>query len=310
MQTVMITGGTGTIGKHLSAMLVKRGYKVIILTRGNNTGSNHPGITMARWDVKRDEIDVAAIQQADYIIHLAGANVADGRWTKKRKKEIVESRTKSSALLVKALKENEHKVSAVISASATGWYGEDTLSSRQYGFKEDAPAAKDFLGNTCRFWEESIEPVTRFGVRLVKLRTGIVLSNDGGAWIEFKKPLKAGIAAIMGSGRQVVPWIHIEDICRLYVYAIENKKLAGSYNAVSPNAVTNKTLVLQMARQRNHFYIPVHVPALALKIALGEMSIEILKSVTASAEKIQSAGFAFLYPAINEAVRELSGLKG
>jgi len=306
MATVLITGGTGTIGKRLSVMLVEKGYAVTILTRSKKNG-NQKGISYAEWDIETNTIDINAITKCDYIIHLAGANVADGRWTEKRKKDIVDSRTKSSALLVKTLSENENKVKAVISASATGWYGPDTATSLQYGFKEDALPDIDFLGETCQLWEESIKPITILGKRLVKLRTGIVLSKDGGAYVEFKKPLKAGVATIMGNGKQVVPWIHVDDICRMYIYAIENESIHGTYNAVAPQPVNNKTLILSIAKHINPlFYIPVHVPAFALKLALGEMSVEILKSVTVSAEKIISTGFNFLFPEIDKAVEALA----
>jgi len=307
MPTVIITGGTGTIGKRLAALLVENNYAVIILTRNvEKAGTPGKGIAYAKWDMAKNEIDNAALAKTDFIIHLAGANVAGGRWTEKRKQEIIESRTKSSALLVKALRENTNRVKAVISASATGWYGPDASASAVGGFTEDAPADADFLGETCRLWEESIKPMDALGKRLVILRTGIVLSNDGGAYIEFKKPLKAGAATIMGNGRQVAPWIHVDDICGLYLYALEHENVRGVYNAVAPNPVSNKVLITTIAKKVNsHFYIPVHAPAFALKLALGEMSVEILKSVTVSAAKTLSTGFDYLYPRIDEAVEAL-----
>src|SRR6266536_177343 len=174
MPTVLITGGTGLIGSALSSMLIDKGYKVIILTR-NKSDVRHQtsGITYAEWDVEKEIIDKDAVAKADYIIHLAGANLSEKRWTKKRKKEIVESRTHTSALLVKALKEIPNKVKTVVSASGIGWYGEQKNSEP---FKETDLPAEDFLGQTCEQWERSIEPVTTIGKRLVKLRTGIVLS--------------------------------------------------------------------------------------------------------------------------------------
>lgn len=311
MATVVITGGTGTIGKRLSAMLVEKGYKVIILSRKVKNLNPQQPVTYAHWNVDKGEIDVAAVTSADYIIHLAGAGVADSRWTASRKQEIVDSRTFSSALLVKTLRNNKNNVKAVVSSSATGWYGEDSPANLPGGFTEDAVNAGDFLGDTCRLWEDSIEPVTQLGIRLVKLRTGIVLSNQGGAYVEFKKPLKAGLATIMGSGKQMVSWVHVEDVCRMYIFALEHHKLQGVFNAVAPNPVSNKTLILQIARTLNgSVYLPVPAPAFMLKLMLGEMSIEILKSVTASAAKIQSAGFAFLYPRIEEATKALAGEKG
>jgi uncharacterized protein (TIGR01777 family) len=186
----------------------------------------------------------ARIASADYIIHLAGANVAEKRWTDKRKKEIVESRTQSGALLVTSLQQIPNKVKAVISASAMGWYGPDTTQSRQHGFKEDAPPANDFLGNTCKLWEESIKPVETLGKRLVVFRFGIVLSNGGGALQEFKKPLKFGIAAIIGNGKQIISWIHIDDLCRLLLFALEHENISGVYNAVAPQTISNKAIYL------------------------------------------------------------------
>ncbi len=311
MLSVLITGGTGVIGKRLSSMLVEKGYHVIILTRqqsliNGEIKDKEAGLHYAYWNVEKSEIDKNAVTNTDYVIHLAGAGVADKRWTEKRKTEIVESRTKSSALLIKALRENDNKVKAVISASAIGWYGPDTTESLKRGFSESEKPTDDFLGNTCLLWEESIEPVMELGKRLVRLRTGIVLSNDGGAFAEFRKPLKAGIAAILGTGRQTISWIHIEDICRIYLYALENEKLEGIYNAAAPKPVNNKTLVLQIAKQlHGNFFVAMPVPAFILKIVLGEMSIEVLKSTTVSSKKIMAAGFKFLHPSIETAVEAL-----
>src|SRR4051812_5208736 len=306
MKTVIITGGTGLIGKQLSALLIKKGYSVIIFSHSqqNSKGQNNPLI--ARWNIETGKIDKDAIAKADYIIHLAGAGVADKRWTKERKKEIVESRTKSGALLVKALQETQNNVTAVVSSSAIGWYGADTNASRKNGFTENELPSTDFLGEACRLWEESIEPVRALDKRLVKLRTGIVLSNEGGALAEFKKPLKAGIAAILGTGNQVVSWVHIDDVCRMYLAAIQNEEMSGAYNAVAPAPVTNKELILSLAKKmRGNTYLPVHVPAFALKLALGEMSIEVLKSATINANKILHSGFAFSYSTIDAALTQL-----
>ncbi|HYC30187.1 MAG TPA: NAD-dependent epimerase/dehydratase family protein, partial [Chitinophagaceae bacterium] len=180
MATVLITGGTGMIGTVLSELLAGRGHDIIILTRNAKKKHQNPNISYAHWDVPSQVIDKDAVQRADHIIHLAGANVGDKRWTKKRKKEILESRTLTAALLVKALKETPNKVQSVISASATGWYGpDDAAIAKRGGFTESDPAHDDFLGQTCLQWEQSLEPVIGMGKRLVKLRTGIVLSNEG-----------------------------------------------------------------------------------------------------------------------------------
>ena len=306
MKTVIITGGTGLIGSQLTSLLVKKGYSVIIFSHNKQRSNSQKNVTVTYWNIEKGEIDKSAIAKADVLIHLAGAGVADKRWTKERKKEILESRTRSSELLVKALRETNNNISTVISASAIGWYGEDNNASRKNGFAENELSSPDFLGETCRLWEESIEPVFTLGKRLVKLRTGIVLSNDGGALAEFKKPLKAGVAAILGSGSQVVSWIHIDDICRMYLSAIENEMMRGVYNAVAPAPVTNKELTLSLAKQmRGKTYLPIHIPVVALKIALGEMSVEVLKSATVSARKILQSGFNFTYPTIDTALKQL-----
>lgn len=307
MPTVLLTGGTGMIGSHLQKFLLEKGYSIIVLIRNEKQRkSSDKNISYAKWNVEKEEIDKDAIAEADYIIHLAGANVAEKRWTNKRKKEIVESRTKTGALLVKSLKEIPNKVKVVISASAIGWYGADTNGSKQHGFKEDAPAANNFLGNTCKLWEENIEPVEQLNKRLAIFRFGIVLSKKGGALDEFKKPLKFGIAGILDDGKQIISWIYIDDLCRLLLFAIEHENISGIYNAVAPQPVTNKELALTLAKNiRGNFFIPVHVPAFALKLALGELSVEVLKSTTVSSEKIIKAGFSFLYPSINTALENL-----
>ncbi|MEP6725196.1 MAG: TIGR01777 family oxidoreductase [Bacteroidota bacterium] len=308
MPTVLITGGTGMIGKALTNLLLQKGYDVIVVTRGkpDQKSAANAGLSYAYWNVLKQTIDIAAVQKADFIIHLAGAGVADKRWRKKRKNEIVESRTQSSALLVKALKDNSNQVKAVISASAIGWYGADPVIPNPRPFTETDPAENDFLGETCRQWEESIEPVTQLGKRLVKLRTGIVLSKEGGALNEFIKPLRLGIAAILGSGKQIISWIHIDDLCRMYLQAIEDESMEGVYNAVAPRPVSNKELTIDLAKAvKGKFYIALYVPSFVLKIVLGEMSIEVLKSTTVSANKIRGDKFNFIYPSIEAAVNQL-----
>lgn len=307
MATVLITGGTGTIGKALTKALLQKQYQVIILTRQpEKQPASVPGVTYAKWNIADQSIDVTALASADHIIHLAGASVTEGRWSKKRKQEIVDSRVKSSQLIIHALQQNLNKVQSVISASATGWYGEDQAIPSKNPFREEAPAANDFLGQTCQQWEQSIEPVTGLGKRLVKLRTGIVLSNDGGAFVEFKKPLRFGIAAILSSGKQIISWVHVDDLVRLYITAIENENFRGAYNAVAPKPVSNKELVLEIAHiEKGKFFIPLHVPSFVLKLVLGEMSVEVLKSVTASCDKVHVEGFTFLFPSIEAAVKDL-----
>jgi uncharacterized protein (TIGR01777 family) len=304
METVMITGGTGLIGKALSKMLIAKGYRVIILTRKPRQAENN--IRYAGWDINKGKMDESAISEADYIIHLAGAGVADKKWTAKRKQQIIDSRVKSGELLVKTLAGVPNKVKAFIGASAIGWYGQDPVVPNPSPFKEDAKHDESFLGETCYLWEKSLDPLNKTLVRLVKLRTGIVLSNDGGAFAEFRKPVRMGVAAVLGNGKQIISWIHIEDLCRQYIYAIENKMLSGVYNAVAPYPVSNKELMLKLAKKsKGSFYIPVNVPVFVLKFMLGERTVEILKSTTVSTDKMHRQGFTFLYPSIDAALSEL-----
>lgn len=310
MATILISGGTGLVGTSLTRLLLGKGHKVIILTRNLKSAidkqSADEQLTYARWNAAEQSIDKDAIEKADFIVHLAGEGIADKRWTSKRKKEIVQSRIQSSGLIIKALKEIPNNVRAVVSASAIGWYGPDKPGMSTSGFVETDPAYKSFLGETCRWWEESIEPVHTMGKRLVKLRFGIVMANEGGAFVEFKKPVRFGLATILASGKQVISWIHIDDLCRLIMFAIENEKIDGVYNAVAPKPVTNKEFFLKTAKKRRgNSFITVHVPAWALKTMLGEMSIEVLRSTTVSSEKVKQTGFQFLYPHIDAALNAL-----
>jgi uncharacterized protein (TIGR01777 family) len=307
MATILLTGGTGTIGRALTSALLAKDHTVIIVTRDpDKIAGKTPGISYAKWDIAAQTIDEAAITAADHIIHLAGAGVADKRWSAARKKEITDSRVKSGELLVKAISTIPNKIQSIVSASAVGWYGPDKKDAAT-PFTEEMPPYNDFLGNTCLQWEQSLDPLAALGKRVVKLRTGIVLSNEGGALVEFKKLLRFGVASVLGSGKQVISWIHVDDLVSMYLHAMENSAINGVYNAVSPKPVSNKELILQLARiHKGKFFIPIPVPAFLLKIVLGEMSIEVLKSTTVSAAKIHQAGFVFQFPSIEAALKNLA----
>ncbi len=317
MPTVLITGGTGMIGTALSRHLLQQGYDVIILSRNPiQTASSYKTASLqnsfrpsgkifyAKWDTHLKKIDNQALSQADFIVHLAGEGVAKKRWTKKRKEEIKKSRTESSDVLFHCLSTQPNKVKAVISASAIGWYGPD----HGRPFIETDPASNDFLGETCKAWEESIDEIKTLDKRVVKMRLGIALSNEGGALVEFKRPARIGIAAILGNGNQMVSWIHIDDLCRAFIHAIETPTMEGVYNLAAPNVVSNRELTLGIAKSMNgNVYMPFKVPSLLLKIIMGEMSMEVLKSTTVDCSKLQETGFNFIYPSVEPALRQLIG---
>lgn len=323
---VLIAGGTGMTGQALSNYLLSKGYRVTVLTRSErkfkrgtvvsnfdkNPGSvssemnQGNGIEYAKWDPKKGQVNENILNDIDVIIHVAGANVGDKRWTPKRKKEILESRIQTTELLYDAIRRNPGRLKTFIGASAIGWYGPDPNTPSIRPFTEDMPASEDFLGTTTRTWEESMNKIEKLGIRVVIFRTGIVLSSEGGAYPEFLRPLKFGLATILGTGNQVISWIHIHDLCRLYNFAIENPVVSGIYNAVAPSPVSNRNMICEIAAQkRKQFYIPIYVPSFLLKIALGELSIEVLKGTTVSNEKIRRTGFQFLYPTIESAIKSL-----
>lgn len=306
MKNILISGGTGLVGKALTKALLEKGYDVVILTRNRAARSENPKIRYAFWNIEKKEIDANVLQDVDAIVHLAGAGVVEKRWSEKYKQEIKRSRTESSALLMHALSKGNHRVKTVVSTSAIGWYGPDKSNGKP--FSEDDEAYTDFLGETCKAWEKSVESCMSMGIRLCIVRTGIVLSPDGGALKEFLKPIKMGIAAILGNGRQIISWIHIRDLCHMYIHLLEKDELSGVFNGVAPTPVSNKTLTLTLARTiRKSFFIPSHVPAFMLKLIMGESSIEVLKSTTVSSEKISSTGFVFIYPTITSALNEIKG---
>lgn len=303
MSTILITGGTGLTGKHLTGMLLSRNDKVIILSRSIKGKTSTANVQYSEWNPSKDIIDDAVLQEADVIIHLAGAGVMEKRWREKYKKEIVSSRVNSIQCILNRLQKIKHKVHTLISASATGWYGE---SHSNNAFTEDCAPATDFLGETCRLWEAASDEAEKMNIRVVKLRTGIVLTNRGGAYPQFKLSLKFGIAGILGNGNQYISWIHMEDLCRMYIHAIDHTNIRGAYNAVAPYPVTQKKLVVDIAKLiRGGFYIPMHIPSFILKIMFGESAVEILKSMYASCDKIKKNGFTYLYPSIEAAIHQL-----
>lgn len=304
MKTIGITGGTGFVGHHLSRLLVDEGYKVVIFTRRVAEKSAEPNVSYAHWDSDKGECDNNAMRSLDAVVHLAGVGIANKRWSDGRKKKIVDSRVQVTDFLVSQLKANCGNCKSFISASAVGYYGEDK-SGRP--FTEDAEPAHDFLAETCQQWERAALKAADT-VRTVILRFGVVLGKEDGAFTKFAGPMKLGVMPIMGSGEQVMSWIEADDLSRLILFAIENEQMSGVYNAVSPEPVKHKDLMKTIAKTKGGLKIPVPVPAFMLKAMFGEMSNEVLKSCTVSADKVLQAGFQFKNPSIQKAVTAI--LKG
>lgn len=299
MEKVLITGGSGIVGKHLSHKLQERGYSVAILSRAKMQTA---GVMVYIWNLNNSEIEEKAINNVDYIIHLAGANIGEKRWTKARKQLIVDSRVKTAELIFKKVKEQNKGLKAFISASAIGYYG--TITSDKI-FKETDLPSDDFLGNTCKEWEDIVDRFKELKIRIVKIRTGVVLTEKKGALSKIITPVKMGIASAIGSGEQYLPWIHIDDLCEIYIKAIEDKQMNGAYNAVAPDHKTNKDFTKILASVLNKpFWFP-KIPASLMKLIFGEMSVLLLKGSRVSADKILEAGYKFQFPDLKSALTNL-----
>lgn len=317
MKTVLIAGGTGLVGTRLTELLLEREYNVVTLSRNSSLRQNpifqklkhahHDLLDCAYWNPDNFEYDPSVFSRAHAIINLSGANIGEKRWTEQRKRQIQNSRIYASQTIRKALSETSHKVDTIINSSAIGWYGDDKDRPEETPFSEDITPANDFIGITCRLWEESITPVVQeTGARLVILRTGLVLSKHGGIIPYLMKSLNVRVGTVFGHGHQVFSWIHIDDLCDLYIASLENEDMNGVYNAVSPFSVTNNRLVVTLAEKLyGKSFAIVHIPKPALKLTLGEMSGELLKSCLVSSKKVLDAGFTFQYPRIKDAVEEL-----
>lgn len=297
---VLITGGSGLIGSELSQLLLERNYEVVLLSR--NPKKTGKGITAYKWDIGKRYIDPEAFAGTNFIVHLAGADVAEKRWTESRKKEILNSRVNSAGLLYQYLKENPHSVEAFISPSGISYYG---LETGQQKLTEESDPGDDFLAEVTKAWEQSADKIAALGIRTVKLRIGIALSGKGGALAALAKPVKFGIAAPLGSGNQIMSWIHISDLCNMIIFAMENDHLKGTFNAVAPNPVSNKTFTKEIAKtlKMPNFFPPV--PGFMLRAMLGEKASIVLEGADVSSRKIEAAGFSFAYPELKAALHNL-----
>jgi uncharacterized protein (TIGR01777 family) len=296
---VLVTGASGLVGSRLVRVLSEAGYSVVMLSHSRKTDKSS-GIF--HWDIGRMVIDSEALEGVNYIINLAGAGIADKRWSSERKKEIIDSRVSSAELLHNSIVRGSLNIECYITASATGFYGNGT-SDRIY--TEDDPPANDFLAQTCRLWEEGADLFLSEGIRTVKVRTGIVLARDGGFMKKISFPAAAGIFGWFGKGRQHFPWIHIEDLCRIYLRALENANFNGPYNAVAPHQVTQKEFMSIYAKIKGKPALKAGIPSFLIRIILGQMSEMLLNGSRVSNDALKSCGFEYSYPALEEALKEI-----
>ena len=297
--SVLITGGNGLIGKHLTSSLLSAGYTVSHLSRKIDHIEN---VRVFLWDPEKRMIDPESIEGVDFIIHLAGANIGAKRWTRERKKDILDSRIDSARFLHQTVTGSSIKLKAFISASASGIYGTETTEKI---YNEDDPPSGDFLGKVCMHWEEAADLFASSGIRTVKIRTAVVLEKNDSALSKLMKPGKFGFLVQTGTGLQYMPWIHITDLCNIYLKAIEDTKMCGAYNAVSPQHVTHRDFMLVLAGLMNLPVLPVPVPGFVLRTVLGELSDVILKGSRVSCDKITAEGYSFIFNNLEDALRNV-----
>lgn len=295
-KSILITGGTGLVGTHLSKHLINKGYVVKHLSR---KPAKNPNIETFIWDVEKGIIDKESIKGIDVIIHLAGAGIADKRWTKSRKETIIKSRTESIRLIYQLLKTEEHQVKHIISASGIGYYsdrGEEILT-------EESDPNSDFLAQSCILWENAVDEGEELNLKITKFRTGVILDKNKGALPKLAAPVSLYAGSPLGNGNQWLSWIHIDDAVSMYTFALE-QETAGVFNMAAPKPVRNKEFVVSLANVLNKPLWAPAVPEFVLKIILGEMSNAVIGSTYVSVDKIKDSGFNFQFPELKEALRD------
>jgi uncharacterized protein (TIGR01777 family) len=294
--TILIAGGSGLIGSQLAELLRQSGHQIRLLSRSPK------GDVQFYWDPAKGEIDTKSLQGVDAVINLAGAGIADKRWTADRKKVLVESRVQSAALLFREMERMPNRPKTYLSASAVGIYG----NSGEIWMREDSkPTEQSFMVDCCEQWEAAADTMMSLGIRIVKFRIGVVMAKEGGALAEIVKPLRFGLGAYFGNGQAWWPWIHREDVCRAFIWALDNQGVAGVFNLCSPNTARGKALVKSTAKAMRQVALFLPAPAFVLQLIFGEMSAVILNSNRVSSEKLIEAGFEFKWPELDSALVDI-----
>ncbi|MFM6943618.1 MAG: TIGR01777 family oxidoreductase [Aquirufa sp.] len=291
---ILITGGTGFVGVALKQFLLTQGHDVVILSRSGGD---------FQWDVSYGYIDPAAFEGVDAIVHLAGAGIADERWSAARKRELINSRVRSTAVLYQALSTIPHSIKTVVSASAIGFYGADTGEQECV---ETSPSGSDFLADCTKQWEEAVDLIASLGIRLAKVRIGLVMGANGGIFPVISKPIRYYVGANLGSGKQWQSWIHINDLVRIFNELLINSSLSGTYNGVAPEPIRSGDMNKQIAKALHRpFFLP-SIPGFLLRLVLGEMACLVLGGSRVSSAKIEKdASFSFTFVRFSEALKEL-----
>jgi uncharacterized protein (TIGR01777 family) len=298
--TVLITGATGLIGQEIVKQCHAEGINVHYLTTSKSKLANEVNYKGFYWNPSNNEIDHTCFKGVTAIINLVGASISK-RWTEAYKKEILESRTKTARLLQDTLKTHNYKVDHVVSASAIGIYPSSLVN---YYEEENNELSESFLGQVVEQWEDAVDGFKEIGCKVAKIRIGLVLAKDGGALPEIIKPIKVGVGAAFGNGKQWQSWIHVEDLAGAFIYALKNG-LEGIYNGVAPNAVSNKELTKMAAKILQRPLILPNIPEFVMKLVLGEMHILLFESQRVSSQKIEAKGFHFKYANLRPALEDL-----
>ncbi|MBA2611292.1 MAG: TIGR01777 family protein [Bacteroidetes bacterium] len=300
MANILITGGSGLVGKAISELLLKNNHQPVWLSREEG---KYKSIKKFKWDVSRNYIDENAFEGVESVIHLAGAGIADNRWTTAYKKEIIDSRVKSSELLFNYISKNKFPIKTLVGSSAMGYYG--ATQSEKIFTETDGPG-NDFLAETCVLWEKSYQPFIDAGIRTSIIRTGVVISKTGGAYVKMAPAFKLGFGAGLASGKQAFQWIHINDIASIFQYALLNTTINGIYNGVGSELIDNKNFSKQLAKSLHKPFFAPNLPGFLLKIFMGESAVIITEGVKISNKKIKDSGFKFEFETAEAALKDLA----
>lgn len=298
MAKILITGGSGLVGKQVTEKLIKNNHQVVWLSRNENLSGE---VKTYKWDYKTNYVDLKAFEGVEHIIHLAGAPIAGARWTEPYKQEIIDSRVKTTELLLKAITELNLNIKSFVGASAIGFYG-GILSDKI--FTENDKSAEDFLGHSCNLWEKSYEPIIAKGIRTSVIRIGVILAKDGGALNKMKPLFKIGFGSAIASGKQYFPWVHLNDVVDSIIFMLENESGSGTFNCVGSEFITNKEFSEKLAACYGKKILLPNVPKFVLNLAMGPGAVMLYNGVKISNAKLKQSGYVFNFENAAEALRD------